>query len=149
MKTIRILLPLLLIGSLLLPAPARAADRAGIKAILIVAANAKGPSDSRLAPYEPTLRRILRFESYRFVGQGSTSLGIPGTASVSPGGGHRLEFTTEEGGGRGLRVRVNWQQGRQTLMETGLVLRPGTPAVLGGPGTGKGGEVFAVIIIGQ
>lgn len=148
MKTIRILLPLFLIGTGLLSAPAQAADRAGIRAILIVAANDKGPSDPRLAPYEPTLRRILRFESYRFVGQGSANLTVPGSASVSPGGGHQLEFTAEEGGGRGLRVRVNWLQGNRTLMETGLVLRPGTPAVLGGPGTGKGGEVFAVIIIG-
>ena len=32
---------------------------------------------------------------------------------------------------------------------TGLSLRPGVPAVLGGPSTGNQGEVYAVILVGR
>ena len=34
-------------------------------------------------------------------------------------------------------------------MNTGLSLRPGVPAVLGGPSTGHKSEVYAVILIGR
>lgn len=146
MKTIRLILPLfLLCGAALL---ARAADGARIHAILITASNSPGETDRRLAAYEPTLKRILRFESFRFVGEGSTSLPSPGTGNISLGRGHRLELESE-GGGRGLRVKVRWMSGGSSVMDTGLSLRPGVPAVLGGPESGKEGEVFAVLVIGQ
>lgn len=146
MKPIRCLLALLFLAALLVPA--RAADGASVRAILVTASNAEGKSDRRLAAYEPTLRRILRFNSYRFLGEGSTVLGVPGDGGFSLGQGHRLELTTEPGDGRSLRLRVTWLDGRRTLMQTGLVLRPGVPAVLGGPARGEG-EVYAVIVIGQ
>lgn len=147
MKIIRNLLPLLLL--VVLVVPAWAAEQASFRAVLIVASNARGPSDSRLAPYEPTLRRILRFESYRFVGQDSVRLGPSATGAMSLGDGHRIELTTEAISPRGTRARVLWMQGRRTLMETVLALRPGVPAVLGGPSTGRGGEVYAVIITAE
>jgi hypothetical protein len=34
-------------------------------------------------------------------------------------------------------------------MSTGLTLQPGRPAVLGGPSTGKDGEVWAVIVVAE
>ena len=43
----------------------RAAD---VRAILVIASNQRGASDPKLADYEPTLRRVLRFESYRLAG---------------------------------------------------------------------------------
>jgi len=45
---------------------------------MIVASNAKGGTDPKLAPYEANLKRILRFESYSSVAEGS--------AAVAPGG---------------------------------------------------------------
>lgn len=146
MKTIRLLLPLLLFCGLF--TPAHAAGRASVQAILITASNDPGKTDPRLARYEPTLRRILRFESYRFVGQGSASLESPGSGTINLGNGQQLEITTDDSS-RGLRLRVAWKQGRRTLMETGLSLNPGVPAVLGGPGTGNGDEVYAVILTGR
>ncbi len=148
MKTIRILLPLLLC-CLGLISTAQAAERASIQAILITASNEPGRTDARLSRYEPTLRRILRFESYRFAGQGSVSLGIPAEGTISLGNGQHLQLSTEPSRGRSLRLRVRWTQGNRNLMETGLSLNPGTPAVLGGPGTGKRGEVYAVILVGS
>jgi hypothetical protein len=125
----------------------RAAD-ASVQGILITASNQPGQTDRRLAEYEPTLRRILRFESYHYVGQDSTRLDVPASGSLSVGDGHELEVTTEKADGKSLHVKVRWTSGGRTLMNTGLTLRPGIPAVLGGPSKSSG-EVYAVILIGR
>ncbi|MCC6415775.1 MAG: hypothetical protein IT582_07695 [Opitutaceae bacterium] len=145
MKSLRLFLPLLLLAGVV--TDAHAADRAAVQAILITASNEPGQTDPRLARYEPTLRRILRFESYRFVGQGSAALAVPGDGVINLGQGQRLEISAAEPA-RGLRLRVAWKQDGQTLIETGLSLRPGAPAVLGGPATGQGEEVYAIILTG-
>jgi len=147
MNLTRILLPLIL--GLAAITPAHAADRTRIQAILISASNEPGQTDSRLSAYEPTLRRILRFESYRFLGQGSVTLSDQAQGHISLGEGQELELTNEDSGGRGVRLRVIWLKGGRPLMETGLSLHSGVPAVLGGPGTGKGDDVYAVIVIGR
>ncbi len=128
---------------------ARAADRASMQGILISASNEPGQTDRRLAQYEPTLRKILRFESYKFLGGDSTSLDVPASGSLSLGDGHEIMVATESSDGKSIHVKVRWTGGGRTLMNTGLVLRPGVPAVLGGPSTGHKGEVYAVILIGQ
>lgn len=120
-------------------APAGAAT--DVTAILVTASRQAGESDGRLAAYESTLRRILRFESYGFVGQGRATVPDDGEAVVSLGAGQSLALAAD-----GDQLAVTWRQGGRTLMRTGLVLRPGVPAVLGGPGTGKDGEVYAVIV---
>jgi len=129
--------------------PARAAERAGIQCLLIAASNEHGETDRRLGPYEPTLRRILRFESYRFLGEDTATLIVHQPGQLSLGDGHRLEVETESADHNGIHLRVRWIAGGRTLMNTGLVLRAGVPAVLGGPSTGRKGEVYAVILIGQ
>lgn len=146
MKTIRLILLLASLASLC--AVARA-DSANLRGILISASNESGQTDRRLAPYEPTLRRILRFESYRFLGDDSTSLEVPAQGTLSIGDGHELEVSTEKSDGKSIHVKVRWSSGGRKLMNTGLVLRPGVPAVLGGPSTGTKGEVYAVILVGR
>ena len=146
MKTIRLIL---LLASLAGLCAAARADSASIRGILISASNESGQTDRRLAQFEPTLRRILRFESYRFLGDDSTSLEVPAQGSLSIGDGHELEVSTEKSDGKSIHVKVRWSSGGRTLMNTGLVLRPGVPAVLGGPSTGNKGEVYAVILIGR
>lgn len=149
MKTIR-LLPLLALAAVCsFAGSARAAERAHVQGILLAASSERGPSDPRLAAYEPTLRRILRFESYRFRGEGSAAIAVPEHGQISLGNGHQLEIETERSDGGGIHLRVRWTAGGSTLMNTGLVLRPGVPAVLGGPATGNGSEVYAVILIGS
>ncbi len=146
MKSIRLLLAALCFAALL--TPAEASDRTTVRAILVIASNQKGAGDSRLSAYEPTLRRILRFESYRYAGEGSVTLAVPAQGSLNLGQGHQLEIATEPADGKGLRLRATWREGRRTHMQTGLSLRPGVPAVLGGPARGDG-EVYAVIVIGR
>jgi len=119
-----------------------------VRAILVIASNQPARPDPRLAPYEPTLRRILRFESYRFEGEGSAGLAIPGKGTVAVGRGQALDLESEKSDGKGgVHLRVRWHDGGRTLMNTGLVLRPGVPAVLGGPSAGREGEVSAVILV--
>ena len=122
-----------------------AADSVQARGILVAASNEKRDSDPRLAQYEPTLRRMLRFESYRFVGSGAGRAEAPGEMTMSIGQGHRLEVTVESIKGAEIRVRVSWIDGDRTLMNTGLALRRGVPAVLGGPKSGD--EVLAVILV--
>ena len=118
-----------------------------LEGILITASNEPGQTDHRLADYEPTLRRILRFESYHYIGGDRTNLNVPASGSLSLGEGHELQVTTEQSDGPAVHVKVRWTASGRTLMSTGLVLRAGVPAVLGGPSTGKKNEVYAVILI--
>ncbi len=147
MKTI-LRLVLLLAAGLVLPGTARA-ERAGVEGILLTASNEPGQTDRRLAPYEATLRRILRFETFRHVGSGRTSVDASTAGSLSLGNGHELELEAEPGDGKAVHLKVRWTAHGRTLMNTGLALRPGVPAVLGGPSTGNKGEVYAVILIGR
>jgi len=138
----------LLVAALTGLAVAARAAETSIQGILITASNEPGKTDGRLAQYEPTLRRILRFESYHYVGEDSARLEIPAAGSLSVGDGHELEVTTEKSDGKSIHVKVRWNSRGRSLMNTGLTLRPGVPAVLGGPSTSKG-EVYAVILIGR
>ncbi len=120
---------------------------AEINAILVTASKSPGPSDAQLRPYEATLRRILRFESFRLVGEGSTRISAPGKGQISLGRGHQLLL--EIAGENSSRIDATWRHGKGVLMRTGLSLRPGVPAVLGGPETGNRGEVYAVIVVAR
>ena len=143
-----ILRHLFLFAVLAVPLTSLRAAEASVQGILITASNEAGKTDRRLAAYEPTLRRILRFESYHYVGEDTARLKVPATGSLSMGDGHELEITTEHADGKSVQVKVRWTSGGRSLMNTGLTLRPGVPAVLGGPSTSKG-EVYAVILIGH
>lgn len=147
MKTI-LRLALLLAAVCGLVASVRGAD-VSVQGILLTASNEPGRSDGRLAQYEPTLRKILRFQSYHFVGEDGATLDIPASTSLSLGDGHTLELTTERADGRTVHLKARWTAGGRTLMNTGLVLRPGVPAVLGGPSTGNKDEVYAIILVGR
>ena len=147
MKTIRLTLLFAVLCGLTLAG--HAAEHTSIQGILISASNEAGQTDHRLSEYEPTLRKILRFESYRHLGEDRASLDVPASGSLSLGDGHQLEITTESSDGKSIKIKVRWTAGGRTLMNTGLVLRAGVPAVLGGPSTGHKGEVYAVILIGR
>ncbi len=150
MKTNRPLFSLFLFALAVTLAPiAHAAEHARIQGLLISASSDRGETDRRLSAYEPTLRRILRFESYRFLGDDSASLDVPATGHLALGEGNELEIQTESSDGRSIRIKVRWLKNGRTLMSTGLALRPGVPAVIGGPSTGHKGDVYAVILIGR
>lgn len=144
MKPIRLIL--LLSGILAIAgalAPARAAERASFHGILIAASNQEGQTDRRLAPYEANLKRMLPFKSYRYLGEGSAALDVPGRGSLSVGRGHRLDLSTEPAGSNRVRVEVTWSSAG---LNTGLSLAPGAHTILG-EARGENGEVLAVIFI--
>jgi hypothetical protein len=118
-----------------------------VHALLVIASGQKGQSDARLSAYEPTLRRVLRFESYTLAGEASANMPSLGKSSVSLGRGHSLTLESQKAEVGGVRLQISWQEGGRMLMNTGIVPRPGVPTVLGGPSTGKPGEAWAVIVI--
>lgn len=139
---------LLLVAWVAIAGTARA-ERASVEGILITASNEPGSTDRRLAAYEATLRRILRFETFHFVGDDRANLEVPSSGSLSLGDGHELTVEAERADGRSVHVKIRWTAHGRKLMDTGLVLRAGVPAVIGGPSTGQKGEVYAVILIGR
>lgn len=148
MRLISKLLPLcaLLLAGMLPTSAAAAGDEVTVRAILVSASREAGESDRRLASYESTLRRILRFESFTQLGSGRGRSALPGEGSFGVGQGQTLEFRAEDAGNDRIRLQLQWQGGGRTFMRTGVVLRPGVPAVLGGPSRPDGG-VYALIVI--
>ena len=137
----------LVLGLAALSSAARAADGASIQALLIIASKGKGASDPRLAEYEATLKRTLRFDTFKLAGQGSASVaGNNSSATITLGGGHRLQLRGGDRAGSGIRVRVEWTNGGREMMNTSLTLQPGIPAVLG---SGGDGEVPVVLVIAR
>lgn len=142
------LLPLcaLLMAWALPTTAAAAGDNVTVRAILVSASREAGESDSRLARYESTLRRILRFESFEQLGSGRGRSALPGEGSFGVGQGQTLDFRAEDAGNDRIRLQLQWQGDGRAFMRTGVVLRPGVPAVLGGPSRPDGG-VYALIVI--
>ena len=141
MKTIRLLV--LLAGLAGLLAVGRAADRVSVHGILISASNESGESDRRLAAFVPNLKRILRFESFHFLGEDSVALAVPGNGALALGDGQNVELATESSDGKTVLLKVRWGSVRHEY----VLQRSGT-TVLGGPSTGRKGEVYAVILSG-
>jgi hypothetical protein len=147
--TIRFLPIAALLLALGLPHLASAAnDKVSLQAILVAASREPGESDRRLARYEGTLQRILRFESFQQLGSGRGHSALPGEGRINLGSGHSLSYRAEDAGKGRVRLKLQWQEGSRNLMRTGLVLRPGVPAVLGGPGR-PDGSVYALLVIAQ
>lgn len=141
MKTIRLILLFAILpgmGSL-----ARG-ESVTVKGILISASNESGESDRRLAAYVPNLRRILRFDSFHFLAEDSATLTAHGTGELSLGSGQRVALATESTDGKTILLKVRWGSVRHEY-----VLQRGGTTVLGGPSTGKKGEVHAVILVGR
>jgi len=145
MKTTRLILAFFLLVAGL-SSVARAANGVTVRGILISASNESGESDQRLAAYVPNLKRILRFESFRFLGEDSASVAVPASGRLSLGKGHSIELTTESADGKTVLLKVRWPAGR---VQHEYVLQRGVPTILGGPSTGNKGEVYAVILVGR
>lgn len=122
----------------LLPRTASAAGGASsIRAILFVASNDRGAPDPKLRSYEPVLRSNLRFESYRYLGEGSAAVAAGGSASIALAGGNHVELERDKSGGP-ARVKRGGAV---------VAVAPGKPVVLlGGPAGGKG-DVYGIIVL--
>lgn len=139
MKTIRLIL---LLASLTgLAAFARAAEAVNVRGILIAASQEPGQSDPRLSGYVAHLRRIGRFESFRFLGDASASVAVPGTGQLSLGG-QGVQLATESADGKTVVLRVRWGSVSQPI----VLQRGGNTTVMVGASTGKKGENYVVLL---
>lgn len=141
MKTIRLILLLASLAGL--AAHSHAAEAVNVRGLLVAGSNEPGDSDPRLAAYIANLRRILRAESFRLVGEDSTSLAVPASSELSLGG-QSVQLATESADGKIVLLRARWGSARQDI----VVQRGGGTTLLVGPG-GKNGEVRAVILIAR
>ncbi|GAB5559420.1 MAG: hypothetical protein SynsKO_10670 [Synoicihabitans sp.] len=123
-------------------------EQINVRAILVSASREPGETDRSLSRYESTLRRILRFETFKQLGSGRGKADVPGKGSIAVGQGQSLHFTTDTSRDNRLRVQLDWRGGSRSLMRTGVVLRPGVPAVLGGPSR-EDGSVYALIVVAE
>lgn len=152
MNTARLLCTLLLVAlATSFTARAEAAPQAKLQAILITASNERGgQSDRRLAAYESTLRRVLRFESFAFQGSDTATIRTGAAVDLVIGQGHELAVQASGDNAYSLRIRWADKVGGRTLMNTGVTLQPGMPFVIGGLPTGRqAGEVYAVILVAR
>jgi hypothetical protein len=126
MRIITILF-LALIASVATQRSAFAADGASIHAILITASKQKAPADPRLAPYEAMLQRNVPESSFRQVAEGTATVSGGGRATISLGGGNRLELESEKGG----KIKVQWLNGDTLISGVTYDTQPGVPIFLG------------------
>src|SRR5947199_10447987 len=73
-------------------------NASSVRAILFTASNDKGPSDPKLASYEPVLRSNLRFETFRYVSEGSASVAVGASATITLGS-NRVVLERDKSGG--------------------------------------------------
>lgn len=140
MKTSRLIL--FLAALVALPSLVSAASSPGlgrVRAILIVASNKKADADPKLAAYEAKLQGLLRFQSYRWVAEGTTAVSEAGTATVALVREHRVELTTD-----GKAIRATWFEGAKKVLALNL---PEGPAIVGGPAWNDQGDVCAIILV--
>jgi hypothetical protein len=131
------LIVLLLFAGLLTPVSAAAADNARVEVILVRAGNGEAGVDAALRPYASTLQRLFRFQRYEMVSRKSMRLSLPGDGSVSLSGGQELTVSAASSGS-GIKADIDWTRGSKRLLHTRIQLRPGSPAVLGGPRSESG-----------
>jgi hypothetical protein len=146
---VTILSILFALGLTAIPATADEGQPVDIRGILVQCYDEPGQTDRSLAAYEPNLKRLLRFESYKSAGQGSAKITTPGSGGFSIGNGNRLEIEVLEVNGESIRARVKWSGGGKEIMNTVLNLRRGVPAVLGRGAPVSGGAVYAALVIAQ
>jgi hypothetical protein len=138
--TLRLLLGLAALAVLPTVVSAAAAAGAGrVRAILIVASNKRADADPKLAPYDANLRRILRFDSFRWVAEGTATVPETGTATVTLVRDHKVELAAE-----GRAIRATWFEGSKRVIALSL---PEGPSILGGPPWSDQGEVCAIILL--
>ena len=135
-----------LLAGIALPCLARAADAASVHAVLIIASKEKAPADPRLAPYEATLQRNLPESSFKFAGEGKAS--VPGNnkpTSLSLGSDHRLELKSSGKDREGIRLKVEWLNGKSVVMDNAFILEPNKPVVLGSRPSGDGNVPIVIV----
>ena len=101
-------LALCLLALVTIPSIAIGAESASVTGILILATDDAGDTDTRLKPYEPTLRRLFRFPGYEQIGRSRTSMKVPGNGVLNFGNEKLLIETTGDGNGSIRANTLGW-----------------------------------------
>ena len=122
---------------------AHAAD-GSLQATLVLASNSDAAPDRSLGSLDGALRRLFKFKHYKRLGSARTTTALPGKATMQLGHGNVLAVDVEDAGGGTLRAKVRWTKGSQGVLNTTVVLRKGTPAMLGGA-SHDGGKLIVAL----
>lgn len=114
-----------------------------VEAMLILASNDPAPLDRRLERVDYLLRPVLRFETYKLLGQSSVLLQENTATTLALGDGHVLHLSTR---GKKDHVEVSWQRGDTRLLSTSVRLQRNKPAILGGVPQGDGKLIVTLMI---
>ena len=123
-----------------------AGTTARIDVLLVSAGNGDGGVDPALKPYAGTLQRLFRFKSYNLVKKTGMKVDLPGGGSTSLPDGQSLKVNAKPSGDRTINADIEWMRGGKRLLHTGMQLRPGKPAVLGGPRSGEGTLLLILVV---
>lgn len=135
---------LLAILALMLGVASVEAQPIEVEAMLILASNEPAPLDRRLERVDYLLRPVLRFETYRLMGQSTVLLNPESSMTLALGDGHVLYLRT--GRDRKNRVEVSWQRGDTRLLSTAVNLQRGRPTILGGVPQGDGKLIVTLMV---
>ena len=122
------------------------AESTSVTGILILATNDAGETDSRLKSYEPTLRRLFKFQGYKQVGRSRTSIEIPGEGVLNFGK-ERLVIKTTGNGSGSVRAKVQWLRGSKSMINTTVRMQSGVPTLLGGSKQDGGNRNLIVVLV--
>jgi hypothetical protein len=120
-------------------------DRVAFQAILVVASD-EGVTDASLAAFEPKLRGLFRFKSYRRIGGGSALIAAAGESTVLLGLGHSLDLWVDNVTETEVSFGARWFNEKVNLVNMKGTRRRGGETILGGPKTEDGHGHYAVII---
>lgn len=128
-------LAFLLLALLSSAASAQSADSVQLQATLIRASNDGNGTDRALLPFEPTLKRLFKYDSYELRNRSAAKVSLPGQARMNLGNGHHLEIGAQAAASDKVRFRIRWFQADDLLVNTTVVASRDRPTVLGGPST--------------
>ena len=137
---------LALLAMTAVPITVLGAESTSVTGILILATNDARETDSRLKSYEPTLRRLFKFQGYKQIGRSRTSIKIPGEGLLNFGN-ERLVIKTTGNGNGSVRAKVQWLRGSKSMINTTVRMQPGVPTLLGGPRQDRGDGNLIVILV--
>lgn len=115
-----------------------------LEAKMILASNDPAPIDPRMERIDFQLRRILRFETFRLLGEGQVMLGLPGSGQIDLGEGNHLEISATGQPGK-VRAQVQWVKDGSPVVNTAVSIKGDGFVILGGIPHRSGGKLIVTL----
>ena len=118
-----------------------------VSAILFVASAEDKPSDAKLTRFEAELKRILRFQSFKFVGEGAATPDRDGKLQITPSAGHKIQLKLDSSKERRVGMTLLWHRDERLVLDQAVSPHIGKPTIFIGPAADGSGAVFGLIVI--